>query len=262
MREAKRAGVRVLLDGQGGDETLCGYRKYYMFYIESLMRQRRWSTALSELRNLIRNGDRDQWDLVSAGSRYLPSPLQSRVWSLESYIHCDFERDWREARSDLGLAGKDVADRQISDLVRFSVPALLRYEDRNSMAWSIEARVPFLDHRLVEFSVGLPVGFKLRNGTTKSVLRQGLRRLVPAPILNRDNKLGFNTPMTEWLTGELQPMIEDGLGHPGFAAGLIDGTKLLGEFRRRAPRREADAIGKVFRAFLFDAWMRRFGVQP
>lgn len=128
------------------------------------------------------------------------------------------------------------------------------------MAWSVEARIPFLDHNLVEFAVGLPAEFKLRKGTTKSVLRQGLRGMVPDAVLDRDNKLGFNTPMIEWMGGELRPMIEQRLGRPGFAASLLDGKELLATFQERVDRREQDFLTKIFRGFIFDAWLERFEV--
>ncbi|MCP3990858.1 MAG: asparagine synthase (glutamine-hydrolyzing) [Actinomycetia bacterium] len=261
MREARQNSIPVLLDGQGGDETLCGYRKYYMFYLQTLVRQKKLLTAMKHLTGLIRKGDRQQWDIISAGSRYLPGPLQSRIWGLDSCLTPAFEADWKGAVSGLGLDGNGIEGRQIADLTHFSVPPLLRYEDRNSMAWSVEARVPFLDHRLVEFAVGLPTEFKLIDGTTKSVLRHGLRGLVPDPVLDRDNKLGFTTPMVDWLSGELRPMIARRLARPDFGYSLFDGPKLAAVFNEQVTKGERDPMTKVFQAVMFDAWLERFEVE-
>jgi asparagine synthase (glutamine-hydrolysing) len=232
-----------------------------MFYLQTLVRQKKVLTAVSHLTSLIRKGDRQQWDIISAGSRYLPGPLQSRIWSLDSCLTPAFEDEWQRAESGLGLDGGGIEGRQVADLTRYSIPPLLRYEDRNSMAWSIEARIPFLDHRLVEFAVGLPVEFKLVDGTTKSVLRQGLRGLVPDPVLDRDNKLGFTTPMVDWMSGELRSMVAERLARPDFGHSLLDGSRLLEAFDTQVAKRERDPMTKIFRAFMFDAWLERFEVE-
>ncbi|MEM7325172.1 MAG: asparagine synthase (glutamine-hydrolyzing) [Actinomycetota bacterium] len=263
MQTARRAEVPVLLDGQGGDEILCGYRKYYMFYIQTLLRQRRLLEAARQGVALIRNGDRQQWNFRKGGaSRYLPDIVQRQLLSIGPFLQPTYTADWDGSVSGLGLAGNSIIDRQIADVNRHSVPSLLRYEDRNSMAWSIETRVPFMDHRLVEFAVSLPIELKLSGGVTKSVLRNGLTGLVPDAILHRNDKLGFNAPMADWLFGQLRPFVEDRLSRPDLPSGqIIDGSALLGEFRRRADKQDWDALAKIFRVVVFDAWMERFDVQ-
>ena len=86
-----------------------------------------------------------------------------------------------------------------SDLTRYSIPQLLRYEDKNSMRWSIESRVPFLDYRLVELAMSLPSGYKIRKGTTKYILRKAMKGLVSDRILERKDKIGFATPDESWM---------------------------------------------------------------
>ncbi len=262
MQAARNAGIPVLLDGQGGDETLCGYRKYYMFYIQTLLSERRLAAAGREASALIRRGDRQQWNFLKGGaSRYLPEIVQRRLLSVGPYLHPSFETEWDRSVSGLGLAGNSIIDRQIADVNHLSVPSLLRYEDRNSMAWSIEARVPFLDHRLVEFAVSLPIELKLSGGVTKSVLRRGLAGLVPDAVLNRNDKLGFNAPLADWLTGQLRPMVERRLGRADRPSGdVVDGPKMLAEYHRRAEAQDWDALAKIFRVVALDAWMERFDV--
>ena len=86
------------------------------------------------------------------------------------------------------------------DLIATSLPALLKYEERNSMAHSIEARVPFLDYRLVEFMASLPDPMKIRNGRMKWLLREALKDVMPIEITQRRNKIGFGTPEDDWLS--------------------------------------------------------------
>jgi asparagine synthase (glutamine-hydrolysing) len=92
-----------------------------------------------------------------------------------------------------------------------SLPMLLRFEDRNSMAHSIEARVPFLDHRLVEFALRLGDQHKIVGGDTKRILRRALGDLLPADILNRRDKIGFATPEETWFKGPLRSQVEAGI---------------------------------------------------
>ena len=93
----------------------------------------------------------------------------------------------------------NLANKLYLDLVKLSLPKLLRYEDKNSMAFSIEARVPYLDYQLVEFVASLPLNQKIRNGWTKFIMRKSLKGKIPEKIRMRRSKLGFPTPEPKWL---------------------------------------------------------------
>ena len=102
-------------------------------------------------------------------------------------------------------ARRDQLTRKLyTDTMGGALQELLRYGDRNSMAWSREVRQPFLDHRLVEFLFTLPPHYKHDHGETKVVMRRALKGLLPEPILNRQDKLGYQAPMTAWLSGSLE----------------------------------------------------------
>ena len=105
--------------------------------------------------------------------------------------------------------GFDLNRALYSDLISYSIPQLLRYEDKNSMRWSIESRVPFLDYRLVELAMSLPSGYKIRKGTTKYILRKAMKGLVSDRILDRKDKIGFATPDESWMrTPEYASLME------------------------------------------------------
>jgi asparagine synthase (glutamine-hydrolysing) len=155
---------------------------------------------------------------------------------------------------------ESVMDRQKQDIDRFSVPVLAHYEDRNSMAASIESRLPFLDHRLVDFLLGLPVEMKMRNGWPKYVLRKSIHEL-PDSIRWRRDKKGFITPETIWLKNQLVPMVKGEFIRSGLHdAGFIDKAKFLryyDEFLEGKPNRSSSLI---FRTYIFEKWYKQLFV--
>lgn len=219
---AAHGKVKVLLDGQGGDELLAGYFTYFDAYLSSLLKdfikERRPFYLSSFLRSIreIRRLTGQPYFLKHA-QNYLPWPVKGLVSrarqlakrvnpkTLEvapSIFHPDFIANvkGREIRREYPVQFDNELNNLLYwHLVRQSIPALLHYEDRNSMAFSIEARTPFLDYRLVEFCLGLPYDLKMRHGTTKYLLRRALRDDLPREIVERKDKKGYPTPMARWL---------------------------------------------------------------
>lgn len=199
MELAHKNGMKVLLDGQGSDEIFAGYIIYYKYYLfESLLHfhiNEAWKTA-GRMKNRLS-------DMVVFPAMTLLSSLGlsqgflRNLW-LSSQRHlAGIEKI--ELANPLNERGFDLNRALRSDLTSYSIPQLLRYEDKNSMRWSIETRVPFLDYRLVEYAMSLPSCCKIRNGTTKYILRKALRGLVPDRILDRKDKIGFVAPDGDWM---------------------------------------------------------------
>lgn len=237
MARAKQHHIPVMLDGQGADEVLCGYRKFYFFYLRQLLKTGQLLSFAKESWGILRRGDRTLLRFQE-GLKYLPSFLRS------SPLLLPFGLKNSALRFD---SLQTILQKQKDDLLRFSVPALLRYEDRNAMAWSIESRVPFLDHRLVEFLLALPPSYKLRFGQTKALLRQALTDFVPASILQRRDKMGFATPQAQWMKNHL-------------------GRHIFAHFKSELPHLEkyihkSQDGPALFRLYLFDQWRRRFDVK-
>ena len=252
MQSAREAGVPVLLDGQGADEILCGYRKYQFFYLRELAHAGNWLQFVRALMMLMRFGDRGLWRWRE-GERYLPNFLKTRLTSADELIHPDFNQTFLNSKLALTSA-KTVADRQIEDLLYFSLPSLLRYEDRNSMAWAVESRVPFLDYRIVEFLVALPAQVKLAFGRSKAVLRTAFRGLVPDAVLDRRDKMGFVTPQTVWLRSELAPSMLTAFTSRDFAAGSIVRQNQLIRLWNNFMAGDIGVEPLIFRIFILDAW--------
>lgn len=260
MRQARQKEIPVLLDGQGADEILCGYRKFYLFYLRELFREKSFRQIASELEGLVLNGDRGylRW---REGFRYLPGWLQKKLPNLADTLTETGRQAWSLSQVTL-RSGNTLRKRQIDDLLHFSVPSLLRYEDRNSMAWSIESRVPFLDYRLVEAMLAMPASVKLHKGRTKALMRQGLEGLVPQEILYRRDKMGFVTAQERWIKVDLRTLFEDQFSSPKFRLGfLVDQKRLISSFSDFLEGRQSMSHNDYFRIFILDAWMARFVVN-
>ncbi|MGH7597704.1 MAG: asparagine synthase (glutamine-hydrolyzing) [bacterium] len=258
MRSARDNRVTVLLDGQGADEQLLGYRKFYVFYIQHLLRNGRRGLGLHEM--LKHFGSREvlmtlQWQ---RGLRYWRGAKIGSAALAKQLLQDSFRQAY--ADSDVGLvAAGDLGTRIKADMTRFSVPVLLRYEDKNSMAFSRESRVPFLDHRLVEYVAGLPLNLKLRDGWTKYCLRRSAQNVVPKKILARKDKIGFATPEEEWLRRALKDEIRQTFHQAALLPELIKLPDLQNHFdafgHGKRPLLSSDFF---FRFFILERWARLF----
>jgi len=255
MKEAHRNQIAVLLGGQGGDEALCGYRKYYFFHVWHLFRQFN-PAALREAVALVRNSDNFRWTYASV-HRYLPGFARNRISSFERLAAPELKEASRTPVSVLG-AGPSLAERQKSDLLHSSLPTLLRHEDRNSMAHSVESRLPFLDYKLVEFAVRCPPSFKLRDGWTKWILRVALDGTLPENVRLRKSKLGFDTPESDWLQAGLRNGHGSFWQMPDFRLKNCLSEMNVARECRRFLDGEAGALPSeiLFRALSLEMWAR------
>jgi asparagine synthase (glutamine-hydrolysing) len=222
MKMAREAGVPVLLDGQGGDEVLAGYHYHYGPYLAEVAARRGVAAALREAARARAVTGRP-WRFFLGLLAYHTVPLPDRLRSRVVRRHATQGRVSAEllAPGDTARAGSVRAERHRrraslhaelrAGIVTTSLPALLRYEDRNSMAFSVEARTPFLDYRLVEAAQALPAGELIRDGWTKAPLREAMAGLVPDAVRWRRDKLGFATPEARWLR-EIAPAVREWLG--------------------------------------------------
>jgi len=255
MAEARKQGIPVLLGGQGGDETLCGYQKYRYFYLWQLLRHGN-PRVLRETLLSFRNGTQSSWTLSDA-SRYFPGPFRSSFSVAEHVCSPSFRDEFADQRISIGLA-ESIAERQKIDITLTSIPSLLHMEDRNSMAHSIETRLPFLDYKLVEFAVNCPTSLKLRDGWSKWILRRVMKGTMPESVRLRRSKLGFDVPQTGWMRDGLS----NGHRHIWDGAALkmgrfLDVRKLAAETRRFLKGgRGALPTDPLFRAISLELWAR------
>ena len=208
MELAGKTGVTVLLDGQGADEIFAGYPPQYRSRLLELYRTDRDLFAVERQAYEARHGR--TWPL-SFGMRFFADALSPgavrlcgrvrRSLTTPGYMKVlapEFAEEHRDAPPPF------VTFRTLDDALRHrmtqqGLPALLRYADRNAMAFAREVRLPYLCHELVEFAFSLPAGMKLREGWTKWILRRAVDGLIPREIAWREDKLGYEPPQDDWL---------------------------------------------------------------
>jgi asparagine synthase (glutamine-hydrolysing) len=274
MRLASRERVTVLLDGQGADELLAGYRPYFRaayseladrWRLARLWRERAaWRAkhgrafplSPKEIAARLAPG---LYRFVRAGAALTPPrPETTSWWDPDWLSGFDLEQP-RAARH----SSRDRLTRRLyEDAFGGELQELLRYGDRNSMAWSREVRQPFLDHRLAELLFALPLDFKLSGGETKVLLRRAMRGLVPDPILARQDKIGYQAPMRSWLGGGLAAWAETLLEQATAQLGTYLAPGAVDRFRREA-RSLGDAEAKtVFSIITMGETMRQLQAVP
>jgi asparagine synthase (glutamine-hydrolysing) len=240
MRIAQKK-VKVVLDGQGADELLGGYLAYQKSYIGGLFRSSHWGTALAE---------------AVGSTRHHHGFFASAVRQV-------FAR--KKRRSLLGGAPAAV-DRYrgsldqvlYQELTATNLPALLHYEDRNAMAFSIESRVPYLDVRVVEYIASLPLSQKIRNGVTKVVLRAATKGLIPESIRCRMDKMGFVTPEEVWMKEDLRPFMLEILTSASFKSRPYwDAAAVAGDYLAFLDGKSAYSPD-LWRIACTELWLRKF----
>jgi asparagine synthase (glutamine-hydrolysing) len=257
MEKAQELGITVILSGQGADELLCGYKKYLGFYVQELVRSGKYFQASSTLSSFWRQKTiLNQFSFAEA-QRYLPRIFKTGKPDLRGdLLHQFFTPRF------LGLNhGCSVLERQSLDISNFSVPALLHYEDRMSMAWAKEIRVPFLDYRLVELLMSVPVEMKLQAGWTKYIFRKAIEPYLPPKIAWRKDKQGFVNPQSQWLKNELKSKVLDFFKEDSliFRKQLINRSSLLQQYEMFCHDKVTKVhFRDVFNPLALEIWLRKF----
>lgn len=268
MRLAHQTGVTVLLDGQGGDETLGGYPFYYGYFLAQLMRVGRLWRVAEESLSARRNGNvgwnmlgaLTAWNMGSEGMRrqawkWGGSKMLSNKPISTDLVQTDF---WENYHREAQLKHKpfpSLAKKLRDDVLQSNLPVLLRYEDRNSMAFQIEARVPYLDYRLVDFVFTLGADARIRHGWSKAILRDAMQGQIPETIRLRRDKEGYTTPHERWLR-ELTPQIN------ALFSGDIRAQQYLSPHALQQLRSsEAGVIQGVWRLINLESWLRAFDLS-
>jgi len=272
-RLARAEGVTVTLDGQGGDEVVGGYPHQLSPFLAQLVRTGHARAWARELRASYGAEGAD------AARALFATALRSALWSTPAPFQRAVQAakakarypDWLNRRADIapryGAAvastrrGDKFAAQMVWDLT-VGLPSLLRYCDRNSMAHSVEARLPFLDHRLVELCFSLPANARIENGRTKAILRSAMLGRLPSAVAERRDKIGFQTPESAWLQRELRAVVDDVVGSRSFADRGYVKPERVRELARNPAGGDPVRAAALWRCVNLELWLRRFIDAP
>lgn len=277
MRTA-RGHVKVLLDGQGGDELLGGYFPYFAPYLRGVA----WSArkrGLGATRERLRREYADIKALTGQDYEHgLSRLLRKALWAwlvgsprrrlhpwhmpTDPSMHPDFAACAAEHPANRAIAPTwydDPLNQDLADaLLHTSIPGLLHYEDRSSMAFGIEARTPFLDVNLVEHVMSLPFEEKIKGATTKSLLREAMRGILPETVRLRRDKKGYPTPLSRWLRCELRDFARDLLLSEESRRRKVLKLEVVERHLREHLEGRADHSWLIWRWMTLEQWFRQF----
>ena len=256
---AAKENIRVMMDGQGADEYLAGYRLFQFYNVHELFNGFR----IRELRK--------EWNAIRAlfgfsHNQLLRSLLYIKYRAKDRAIDDVFNSTWirkfKNTDPNMLPGHRPFNVKQFSNHQLFvsSLPYQLHSADRNSMCHSVEARLPFLDHRLVEFTYSLPSKFKIKNGTTKIVLRNALNNILPSKIANRRSKQAFPAPEAEWMRENSSWVLYQLKDSRELLGNMLDIDKLVERFEQFCQGRHNN-FSMFFRVINLNRWAKLFNVS-
>jgi len=258
MKLAHSKHAKVLLDGQGADEILAGYDYMVGYYLAELLRRGRLWRFLKEAMAQVRRKNRI--GLAKGFAPFVAKTRRRTNLKANPLLSRDFAQRFHDRQVvEPKLVNPQTLNRGLIDHVTSNFQHLLRWEDRNSMAFSVETRLPFLDYRLVAYVLALPPEMKIRNGTTKWILREAMADLLPKIIAKRTDKIGFATPELHWFRNCQLKLFEDlrQRSHP-----LLDryvNRQLMSQLLSSEPSDIPSSVwSSLFRVACLDRWLGLF----
>jgi asparagine synthase (glutamine-hydrolysing) len=260
VMELARNNVVVTLDGQGADELLAGYHYFFGYYFKDLVLQLRLFKLIRELFGYL-TLHKSFYGIKTFVYFLLPAWLKTQARINEKGFLCkSFALKYKHTNSiSENLYGSNSLRDALIKHFEFKLEHLLKWEDRNSMWFSIEARVPFLDHRLVERTLASSSELFIKNGITKSVLRESMTGILPEKIRTRKDKMGFGTPQGEWFRDELfQKLIKGIIMSESFRnRGVIDPEKAMVLYKKHLMKR-IDISKDIWKWINIELWFREY----
>jgi asparagine synthase (glutamine-hydrolysing) len=260
VMELAKSNVVVTLDGQGADELLAGYHYFFGIYFKELLGKFKLIKLSNEMFYYILN-HKDSYGFKTFFYFMAPTFLKTKARVMEKgYLTKSFSRENNNENVivDNIYNSKSIYDALINHF-EYKLEHLLKWEDRNSMWYSLEARVPFLDYRLVERTLSMNSSSKIKKGMTKYLLRDSMKSIMPENIRMRKDKIGFNTPEDEWFrTPIFRKLVNDILNSKSFAErGYIDVMKAKTLYSKHLDKKN-NISRDIWKWINIELWFREF----
>ena len=234
---SKTTDVKVILSGQGADEIFSGYTNDYYRYLASVLLSMRIFKGWRILNEISAFTRLSKTNLLIGMLRQIASGIYSKEDPYQV-----FSNGVSGSKLVKKSKGSFFKTKQFESIFTSPLPEYLRDEDRNSMRFSIEARLPFMDYRLIELGLSLEEDEMISNGRTKSLVRALAKEYIPSSILNRTDKMGFVSPQEVWQKGELKTLFDaafEDIRYNGIY-GMVDGEKVFQRYQEYLDDRFAD----------------------
>lgn len=260
VMELAHGNVVVTLDGQGADEMLAGYHYFFGFYFKDLLKNFRLARLLKEIFKYLQI-HKSLFGIKTFVYFLLPMSLRTKARVGEkAYLNKDFVNKHSKTNS---IAGNLYASNSLNDALinhfEYKLEHLLKWEDRNSMAFSLEARVPFLDHRLVEATLSADGRDIIVNGMTKAPLRTAMKNVLPEEIRLRTDKIGFGTPQDEWFREkEFQTILFEILDSESFKNRNLINPEIAKKLYQKHIASEINISKEIWKWIHLELWFRKF----
>ena len=260
VMELAKNHVVVTLDGQGADEQLAGYHYFFGFYFKDLLRSFFILKFLSESFYYLQN-HRSLYAFKTLVYFFLSGNMKANLRTSEyGYINKEFANQYALSNTiTSNLYNSDNLNDALFNHFEYKLEHLLKWEDRNSMRFSLESRVPFLDHRLVQKVLATPANQLIHKGMTKYILREAMKGILPESIRLRQDKVGFATPQDKWFrTRQFSEYIPDIINSNQFKAmGYIDQNKATKLYQKHL-NKEVNIAKEIWKWINIDLWCREF----
>jgi len=273
MKLVASHGTRVVLNGQGADETIGGYSSYFSDYWGELLSRRRWLQACAEAKAFaeVHGGSPTRY-IKDSALRLLAVSLHQnpmyRTFAESRHVREVRHHSWftSDLTAQFPTTARQAPALELNGALKDAVaqsplPLYLRVEDRNSMAHSVEARLPFLDYRLVSYMFSLPAHWKVRGPWNKFILREAMRGRIPDSVRSRPDKMGFPTAGRKWFAQDFYEPIADMLAsHAIKERGIYNVQNVMRDFERHR-RGEIDVHHDLFHLAEFEIIAEFMGID-
>ena len=262
MNLIKQNNIKVVLDGQGGDELFAGYENYYFYYLHDILKNKGRAAFLQEMRKLNPPAKKYLKQLVM--KEYMQSLHGKNQMKARASVHKELKylnKDFVEA--NVGELDKEserlesVNEALAHDFYNTLLKSYLKCEDRCSMWHSVESRTPFSDDiDLIEYAFSIPSKYKIQQGKLKPLLREAMRGIVPQQVLDRKDKKGYNTPNGKWIS-EIKDEVRSVFENP-LVGEYMNTKKLLKDYDLLFNQPEKPDNGRIFKLIAFPMWLTIF----